>query len=222
MPTPSENVKMIQEKIQAICSKRGRLPSEVTTIAVTKGVSVDLIKSAFQAGLSIFGENRVQEAQEKIKAIQGGIHWHFIGHLQTNKVKDAVSLFEMIQSVDSLRLAQKLNEISAQRGHPLQILLEINIGQELNKCGVLETELDGILKEIKKLSHLDLRGLMTVAPFFENPEDVRPYFKKMKILFDRLEKPEILSMGMSHDFEIAIEEGTTMIRLGQAIFGPRS
>ncbi len=206
----------------ATCHKKNRLPCEITLVGVTKTVSLERIQEAIDAGLTFFGENRIQEAKEKIKFLGNKARWHFIGHLQTNKAKEAIELFEMIQSVDSIRLAEKLNQVAEQSNKILPVLLEVNIGKEITKHGFVEEEVLNMSKELKRLSNIQIKGLMTVAPYSENPEDVRPFFKKMKNLFCELEKPEILSMGMSHDYRIAIEEGSTMIRLGQAIFGARS
>ncbi len=218
----AKNINQIQQNINIACHKKNRLPTEITLLGVTKTVSPERIQEAMDAGLTFFGENRVQEAKEKIKISNKPLHWHFIGHLQTNKAKEAIELFEIIQSVDSMRLAEKLNQAAEETNKILPILLEVNIGQEITKHGFLEEEVLGISKKINQLSNIQIKGLMTVAPYSENPENVRPFFKKMKNLFCRLEKPEILSMGMSHDYRIAIEEGSTMIRLGQAIFGARS
>lgn len=222
----AENVLIINDRISRAARKAGRDPSEITLIAVTKTVELKRIKEAVSAGLRTFGENYVQEAQEKIAKIKDKhVRWHFIGHLQKNKAKFAVELFNMIHTVDSLELAQELNKKAAA---PLEILIEVNIGKEKTKAG---TDPEGAVKLAKAISgmpNLRLRGLMAIPPQFEEAEMSRPYFAMIRRLAERINKEKFpgvfvrdLSMGMSNDFEVAIEEGATMIRIGTAIFGTR-
>ncbi|MBI1869616.1 MAG: YggS family pyridoxal phosphate-dependent enzyme [Chlamydiae bacterium] len=219
MSTLRERLKIIQRSIEQSSTKVDRNPSEIALLAVTKNISPDKILEAVASGITLFGESRIQEAREKIMQFPTHLTWHLIGHLQTNKVKEALETFQMIQSVDSLRLAEKIHRMEVQLNKTIDILLEVNIGEEKSKFGFREEELTAAVSNIKKWDHLRIRGLMTIAPFLENLEEVRPYFKKMKTLFDRFKDMDILSMGMSHDFTIAIEEGSTMVRIGQAIFG---
>lgn len=217
----AENLKSIRTQIQQSCARVGRSPQEISFIAVTKQVSVEKIFYAHSLGIDHFGENRIQEAKMKIGQLPNTLKWHMIGHLQTNKVKDAVVMFDMIQSLDSLRLAERLRRVAREVDKTVEVLLEVNIGKEPTKSGFLEHEVKDVFDKIQKWEGLKVRGLMTVAPLLVNPEEVRPFFKKMRILFEGLKGLEILSMGMSHDYSVAIEEGSTMIRVGQALFGPR-
>ncbi len=210
----------VRERIEAACQRAGRNPDEVTLIGVTKTVGPEAVVEAYEAGLCDFGENRVQEAVAKIEALaQLGIepHWHMIGHLQKNKVKLAAGRFGIIHSVDSVRLSR---EISRRYGSHVPVLLEVNVAQDAAKFGFAPEEVATALKEIVVLPHLDVRGLMTIAPFTTNPQETRPTFRRLRELRDELALTE-LSMGMSGDFEVAIEEGATMVRVGTAIFGPR-
>ena len=216
-----QNLERVRERIEAACRRVGRKSSEVTLIGVTKTVGVEAVVEAYEAGLRDFGENRVQEALAKMEAVrQLGFEprWHMIGHLQTNKVKIAAGRFGIIHSVDSVRLA---NEISRRHESLVPVLLEVNVAQDAAKFGFAPEEVAAALREIAVLPHLDARGLMTIAPQANNPEDTRPTFQRLRALRDELELSE-LSMGMSGDFEVAIEEGATMIRVGTAIFGSRS
>ena len=216
-----ENLERVRERIEASCQRAGRTPSEVALIGVTKTVGAEAVVEAYEAGLRDFGENRVQEAVAKMEAVeQLGFEprWHMIGHLQTNKVKIAAGRFGIIHSVDSVRLAK---EISRRYESPVSVLLEVNVAQDAAKFGFAPEEVAAALREIAVLPHLDARGLMTIAPQTNNPEDTRPTFRRLRDLRDELALNE-LSMGMSGDFEVAIEEGATMIRVGTAIFGPRS
>jgi pyridoxal phosphate enzyme (YggS family) len=216
-----ENLQCIRNQIQQSCTKVKRSPNEILLVAATKGVSDEKILEVSIHGIVDFGENRVQEATEKISKLPSRLKWHMIGHLQSNKTKVAANLFNMIQSVDSIKLAERLQGASTELGKIIEVLLEVNIGKEETKFGFLEEDVERVLDQIRKWSGLKVRGLMTVAPLLKDSEEVRPYFRKMNTLFHRLEGLEILSMGMSHDYPIAIEEGATMIRLGQAIFGSR-
>ena len=216
-----ENLERVRERIEAASQRVGRMSSEVTLIGVTKTVGVEAVVEAYEAGLRDFGENRVQEALAKMEAVrQLGFEprWHMIGHLQTNKVKIAAGRFGIIHSVDSVRLA---NEISRRYESLVPVLLEVNVAQDAAKFGFAPEEVAAALREIAVLPHLDARGLMTIAPQTNNPEDTRPTFRRLRALRDELELSE-LSMGMSGDFEVAVEEGATMIRVGTAIFGSRS
>ena len=209
--------------------RAGRRAEEITLVAVSKTFSADAIRAAYEAGLRGFGENRVQEfesKQPKLEDLADAV-WHLIGHLQSNKARRAVHLFHRVDSIDSLALAQKLDSAAAAESKRVPVLIEVHLGGEATKSGVTESDLPALAGGIEKLSHLELRGLMTIPPYCDDPEAARPYFRKLRELRDgisqRLE-PELpaLSMGMSHDFEVAIEEGATEIRLGTALFGQRN
>ena len=215
-----DNLRRVQERIEAACQRAGRSPDEVTLVGVTKTVGPDAVIEAYEAGLRDFGENRVQEAVAKIDTVaQLGVEarWHLIGHLQTNKVKLAAGCFGIIHSVDSVRLSR---EISRRYESDVPVLLEVNVAQDPAKFGFAPEEVAAALREIAVLPHLDVRGLMTIAPITTNPDETRPTFRRLRELRDDLALAE-LSMGMSGDFEVAIEEGATMVRVGTAIFGPR-
>lgn len=228
-----ENASNILKKISHAAMRAGRNPDEVKLIAVTKTVGIETIKDAIDAGLRIFGENRVQEAQKKISYLKSqipnsNIEWHFIGHLQKNKAKYAVQLFDLIHSVDSIELAEELNKQAEKIGKTQRVLVQVKLSEEETKHGISEDELILLVEEIKKLKNLKLEGLMTMPPFFDNPEEARPYFKRLREIRDNINSLRImhyalreLSMGMSNDFEVAIEEGATMVRIGTAIFGER-
>lgn len=194
-----------------------RIPAHVTLVAVTKTVPPEHVDDALNAGITIFGENKIQEAKAKIPLVSSRARWHFIGHLQSNKARDAVELFELIHSVDSVKLAGELNKCADRAGKTQPILLEVNVSGEASKFGIKPQDLPATLAEIQKLSRLEVRGLMTVPPLKKDP---RPYFRQLRQLRDETGLRE-LSMGMSHDFEIAIEEGATIVRVGTAIFGER-
>ncbi|MEW6738359.1 MAG: YggS family pyridoxal phosphate-dependent enzyme [Nitrospirota bacterium] len=226
-----ENASNILKKISHAAMRAGRSPDEVKLIAVTKTVGIEAIKDAIDAGLRIFGENRVQEAQKKISDLKSeisnsNIEWHLIGHLQKNKAKYAVQLFDLIHTVDSVELAEELNKQAEKIGKIQRVLVQVKLSEEETKHGISEDELILLLEEIKKLKNLKLEGLMTMPPFFEDPERARQYFRRLREIRDNAEQkgfklPE-LSMGMSGDFEVAIEEGATMVRIGTAIFGERN
>ena len=203
----------LQDRIRA----SGR---EITLLAVTKTIPPERVDAALAAGITVFGENKVQEAKAKIPLVSSRAHWHFIGHLQSNKARDAVELFELIHSVDSVKLAGELDKWAGHAGKTQPILLEINVAGEAQKFGIKPEDLPATLAQINQLSRLDVRGLMTVPPYCEEAEKVRPYFRRLRELRDATGLCE-LSMGMSHDFEIAIEEGATIVRVGTAIFGER-
>jgi hypothetical protein len=214
------NVRDVNRRIARACERSRRSPDEVTLVAVTKGVETSAIRAAFDSGIRDFGENRVQEAEGKIAQLSDlkpAVTWHMVGHLQSNKAKAAVELFDIIHSVDSVRLAEILSR-RAQKTLP--VLLEVNVSGEVTKAGFSLGELVVAVKEIGQLPNLKLMGLMTVAPVTTEPEAVRPVFRKLRELRDSLGLKH-LSMGMTDDFEVAIEEGTTMLRIGRAIFGER-
>jgi hypothetical protein len=216
----------IQQRIARACARAGRDPASVTLLPVTKAQPPETINQAAKLGLTRFGENKVQEAKAKIPLCSSRLRWHMIGHLQTNKCRDAVELFEMIQSVDSLRLAQEINRHADQAGKSIPVLLEVNIAGEASKYGYRPQQLLSDLLRLKGLPQLEIQGLMTVPPWTPDAEKVRPQFRQMRELKDRCEQMlgtplPCLSMGMSGDFEAAVEEGATMVRIGTALFGPR-
>lgn len=227
-----ENVASIRERIAAAARRAGRSGDEIALMAVTKTHRPELIREAYAAGLRLFGENRVQEFASKAAALAdlAGAEWHMIGHLQTNKSAKAVELFAAVDSVDSLKLAEKLNASALEHGKKLPVLIEVNVGGEAAKSGVApdSQELEQLLSAAPRLEALEFRGLMSVPPFTDDPEGARPYFKKLRQLRDAIAARklpgvgmDVLSMGMSHDFGVAIEEGSTCVRLGTAIFGER-
>jgi pyridoxal phosphate enzyme (YggS family) len=220
------NFQKINERIAAACARAGREPSSVTLLAVTKNHPPAVVREACDLGLALFGENRVQEAKAKIPQCPGNIRWHMIGHLQSNKSRDAVGLFAMIHSIDSLHLAEAVNSAAEKFAKTMPILLEVNVAGESSKFGYRPEALLAELKQINALQKIEIHGLMTVAPWSAEPEKVRPVFRRLRDLKreceDALGAPlPHLSMGMTDDFEVAIEEGATIIRLGSALFGPR-
>ena len=229
----ADNIAQVQAQIAAAAHRAARNPKEITLMGVTKTFPVEAILQAHAAGLRVFGENRVQEFSSKIDALRDlpGTEWHLIGHLQTNKAAKAAELFDAVDSVDSARMADKLNASAASAGKILSILIEINVGGEQAKSGVApnSAELQQILQGAPRWTNLTIHGLMTVPPYTEAPEGSRPYFRELRQIRDHLAArnlPQVattvLSMGMSHDFEVAIEEGSTCVRVGTAIFGGRS
>ena len=220
----------VRRRIEKAATAAGREPETVKLVAVSKTVPAERVRPALQAGVTILGENYVQEAREKIDALgTDGIEWHFIGHLQTNKAKYAVRLFDLIHSVDSLKLAKELNKRAAGLDKIQPILVQVNISGEESKSGVDTEEALDLVTGISPLEHLAVRGLMTMPPFFNAPEKVRPYFQSLRSLQALIRKEGIpnvdmseLSMGMTGDFEVAIEEGATLVRIGTAIFGART
>ena len=220
------NLGTIREQIAAAAEKSGRNPSDIRLVAVSKTHPAEAVAAAVAAGQRVFGESRVQEAREKIPACPPGLDWHFIGHLQKNKVRQALPLFSFFHSIDSPALAQAMDRIAGEAGKPVEGLLEVNISGEETKHGFIPEELRKEFAALAKLPHLRIRGLMTMAPYSENPEDARPVFSALRELCDELQSahghplPE-LSMGMSGDFEPAIEEGATLVRVGSSIFGAR-
>ena len=228
----SERIPSVFKKITYAALRTGRNPEEIKLIAVTKSQSIDKIKEASQLGLRIFGENRVQEAKIKIEALKEfiaqwkmNIEWHMIGHLQSNKVKEAVRLFEIIHSMDSEKLAILINKEAEKVGKIQRVLIQVKLSQEESKYGVNIDKIEELMEFCTNLPNLKVEGLMTIPPYFENPEDSRPYFKNLRQIKEILSQKgyclKELSMGMSNDFEVAIEEGATMVRIGTALFGQR-
>ncbi len=229
----SENIAEIRERIERAARRAGRPAGSVSLMAVTKTHPAGRIREAYEAGLRIFGENRVQEFAGKAEALRDlqGAEWHMIGHLQTNKAGKAVELFSAVDSVDSVKLAEKLDAAARKLGTQLAVLIEINVGGEEAKSGVDPDaqELEDLLLTAPRFEALRFTGLMTVPPYTEDPEGARPYFRQLRALRDKIawrKLPsvwmDVLSMGMSHDFDVAIEEGSTCVRVGTAIFGERS
>ncbi len=220
------NLKNVQQRVAAACARTGRDPSSVTLVTVSKGHPADVVCAAADLGVCLFGENRVQEARIKIGQCPSRLQWHLIGHLQSNKCRDAVHFFAMIQSVDSLSLAREINKWAEKSAKTMPVLLEANVAGESSKFGYSPANLLLELREINALPKIEVHGLMTVAPWTQEAEKVRPVFRQLRELKKQCE--EILgaplahlSMGMSGDFEVAVEEGATMIRLGSAVLGPR-
>ena len=221
------NLDSIRKRIIAACLRARREPSSVQLLAVTKSHPPEAVAAAAQLGLTLFGENKVQEAKAKIPLCPGKLRWHFIGHLQSNKCRDAVELFEMVQSVDSLPLAREVARRAEQAAKTMPILLEVNVAGEASKFGYAPEKLLAELAAINALPKIEIHGLMTVPPWSAEPEQSRPHFRRLREIKERCEQilgaPRLhLSMGMSGDFEVAIEEGATMIRIGTALFGPRT
>jgi hypothetical protein len=223
----AENLDRIRDRIRQACERAGRAVETVTLQAVSKNQPPENIHAAAKLGLNLFGENRVQEAKIKIGQCPGNVRWHLIGHLQSNKCRDAVHFFEMIQSVDSLALAQEIDKWAAKSAKTMPILLEVNVAGESSKFGYKPELLLEELARVNDLKKLEIHGLMTVAPWSAESEKVRPVFRRLRELKEQCEEilgaplPD-LSMGMSGDFEVAIEEGATLIRIGTALFGPRA
>ncbi len=232
-----ENLEQIEKRIQAACDRSGRAREEVLLIAVSKTKPASMVREAMEAGIRDFGENKVQELCEKAEEIKGlterpeagAINWHLIGHLQRNKVKYVVDQACLIHSVDSLRLAEEIQKEAAKKDCHVDILIEVNIGDEESKSGVAKEEAVGLVRAVAPLSRVHIKGLMAVAPIVSEPEESRPYFQEMFRLREEIRFMELpgvemreLSMGMTGDFEVAVEEGATMVRVGTAIFGGRN
>jgi hypothetical protein len=225
----AENLKGIRERIEKATNRAGRNPEQVKLLAATKDVDPERIIEAVRCGVDTFGENYAQELRDKHdvveKALRKKIKWHFIGRLQKNKVKYILDRAELIHSLDSLSVAEEINRRAEKLGIKVPVLLEVNIGEEESKGGLKPQQLEEFLLELGRFSQVDVKGLMTIAPFFDNPEMARPYFMQLRQLRDKLQIrfPNLreLSMGMSGDFEVAIEEGATIVRIGTAIFGAR-
>lgn len=225
MSTIKESLLRVNERIGKAAQRSGRDPSEVKLVAVSKTVEVARIREAIEAGVSILGENYVQEAQKKIEEIGQSITWHFIGHLQSNKAKYAVRLFDMIHSLDSIELAEELNRRAQREGKSIKVMIEVNLSGETTKFGTEEERAFDIARKVINLKALSLMGLMTMPPYFDDPEQGRPYYIRLRELKGKMIQEGIplrdLSMGMSNDYEVAIEEGATYVRVGTAIFGER-
>lgn len=226
----SSNLSQIRAQIEQAARKAGRNPDTVKLVAVSKFVAVDRIQEALSCNQTLFGENYLQEAAEKIAAIGNGARWHFIGHLQSNKAKQAVALFDMVETVDRLKIAKALDAQAKSQGKTLSILIQVNIGREPQKSGVLPEEARQLLQAIRRETDLQVCGLMTMPPFFDAPQRSRPFFRALRELADTLATHQLfadntqveLSMGMSGDYQVAIEEGATIVRVGTALFGSRS
>lgn len=223
-----EKLENVEERISAACERAGRNRSEVTLIAVSKTKPVETLREAYGLGVRVFGENKVQELVDKYGALPEDIHWHMIGHLQRNKVKYIIDKAELIHSVDSLRLAETIEKEAEKHNITANILIEVNVAREESKFGVMPEELDEIVEKIAGFNHLNVKGLMTIAPYVENPEENRAVFARLrKLSVDIASKNvdnmnmSILSMGMTNDYEVAVEEGATMVRVGTGIFGER-
>ncbi len=223
--TIRDRLLLVQDRIRAAASRVGRQASSVTLVAVSKAMPLDVIREGVEAGITILGENRVQEARDKIAALPHVARWHLVGHLQTNKAKLAIQLFELIHSLDSLKLAQILDRLGQELAKPMRCLIEVNLGGEQSKSGMTEDGVRPLLEGAAGLRRLRIEGLMAIPPFLPDPEQIRPYFRRLRTLRDKLRDEgfalDELSMGMTHDFEVAIEEGATLVRIGTAIFGPR-
>ena len=224
-----DRLEEVEERIQEACRRAGRDRSEVTLIAVSKTKPAEVLKEAYDLGIRVFGENKVQELTEKYEVLPKDIRWHMIGHLQTNKVKYIADKVELIHSVDSLKLAETIEKEAAKRNRTIDILVEVNVAEEESKFGLKMEEVIPFIEKVAGFSHINVRGLMTIAPFVENPEKNRSVFADLrKLSVDITEKNidnvnvRILSMGMTNDYEVAIEEGATMVRVGTGIFGARN
>jgi len=224
--TIKNNLEIINEKIKKAALKANKNPQEIKLVAVTKTATIEQIKEAISAGVKIIGENKVQEAKEKYQILSANIEWHLVGHLQTNKVKYAIEIFDFIHSVDSIKLAKEIDRRSLQFGMITNVLVEVNVSGEETKYGIKSEEIEPFLKEISEFSRIKVRGLMTIAPIAEDKEEVRPYFRKLRELSKEIKskniknvKMDYLSMGMTDDFEVAIEEGANMVRIGRGVFG---
>ena len=223
------NHRNIIRRINEAAAKVGRDAREVKLLAAAKSQDMDAIRAAIAAGVNLIGENYVQEAQAKKQKTDNPVEWHLIGHLQRNKAKAAVELFDVIESLDSAALARELDKEGAKQAKKVRALIEVNLGGEGSKSGIAKQQLNGLLEETERLAHITVEGLMTVPPFRENPEEVRRYFRELAELRAKLGDLRLsnvalkeLSMGMTHDYAVAIEEGATIVRIGTALFGPRS
>jgi PLP dependent protein len=222
------NYRKIIDRISEAALRVGRNPREIKLLAAAKSQSVELVQAAIAVGVRLIGENYVQEAEGKRQVISEAVEWHMIGHLQRNKVKTALSTFNLIQSLDSVALARELDKEGRRSGKKVRTLIEINLGDEQAKSGIRRGKVAELVERLSEMAHLQVEGLMAVPPFKENPEEIRPYFRSLKELQVELQGRKIpngsfneLSMGMTHDYPIAIEEGATIVRIGTALFGPR-
>ena len=223
-----ENLEKVEENIQAACDRAGRKRDEVTLIAVSKTKPVEMLQEAYDLGVRINGENKAQELASKYEVLPKDIHWHMIGHMQRNKVKYIIDKVDLIHSVDSVRLAETIDKEAAKKGIVVNVLLEVNMAKEDTKFGLMPEEVMDFIHEIVIFQHIKVQGLMTIAPFVENPEENRPIFAHLRKLSVDIAKKNIdnitmsiLSMGMTNDYQVAIEEGATMVRVGTGIFGAR-
>jgi pyridoxal phosphate enzyme (YggS family) len=223
-----ERLARVRDRVARAAEFAGRSAENITLIAVSKTFDSTTVQKAVDAGASELGENRVQEALAKVGLVQGDVRWHLIGHLQSNKARQAVETFDVIHTVDSSELAGRLDRIAGEMGRRPSVLVQVDLAQEATKSGARETELTSIIETLDSSRHLKFQGLMTLPPFFDSPEQTRPYFRELREIFEGLNRSRSserklteLSMGMSHDFEVAIEEGATMVRVGTAIFGSR-
>ena len=225
-----DRVAAVRERIARAAERAARLPGEVRLVAISKTHPPEAVRAAFAAGVRDFGENRVQEAEPKISATvdlrESGLRWHLVGHLQSNKARRAASLFEVVQSLDSLDLALRLARAGVEAGRPVRTLVQVDLAGEATKFGLAEAELLPVLEALRGKEGLRIEGLMVLPPYFEDPEQARPYFRRLRSLHDRAQAAGLLegrelSMGMSHDYEAAVEEGATMVRVCSAIFGER-
>jgi pyridoxal phosphate enzyme (YggS family) len=224
----ANNLKTVITRIEAAAQRAGRDPSAVRLVVVTKTVNIERIRDAVSSGAMILGENRVREAKEKIEKLGAIARWHLIGRLQTNKAKYAVKLFDLIHSVDTLELAREIDKQAAKAGSVQEVLIEVSIAGEASKAGMAVKDAPALVREAAKFRNISIKGLMTMPPFSEDPEDSRPYFTVLRGLSENIAQQNIpnvsmreLSMGMSGDFEVAVEEGATLVRVGTAIFGER-
>jgi pyridoxal phosphate enzyme (YggS family) len=227
----ADRVAAVRERMARAAERASRAPEGVTLVAVSKTFPAEMVRTAFAAGVRDFGENRVQEGEAKVSALEGlrpeGLRWHLVGHLQSNKARKAVALFDVIQSVDSVELAQRLARTASEVGRTLGVLVQVDLAGETRKFGLPEAAVPGALEKMRGLDGLRVGGLMVLPPYLDDPEDVRPYFRRLRELRDRMRAKGLLdgddlSMGMSHDFEAAVEEGATIVRVGSAIFGERT
>lgn len=224
----TENLRNVERRIDEACRRSGRKREDVTLIAVSKTKPIEMLREAYDAGARYFGENKVQELADKYEEMSGDIHWQMIGHLQRNKVKYIIDKAELIHSVDSIRLAETIEKEAAKKGLIANVLLEVNMAREESKFGLMPEEVLDFVKEIVRFRHIRVQGLMTIAPFVEDPEENRIHFANLRKLSVDIVKENVnnvnmsvLSMGMTNDFEVAVEEGATMVRVGTAIFGER-
>lgn len=225
----AENLKEVEKRIQEACDRAGRSRDEVTLIAVSKTKPVSMLQEIYQEGVRDFGENKVQELTDKYETMEKDIHWHMIGHLQRNKVKYIVDKVKLIHSVDSIRLAETIEQEAAKKDVIVNILIEVNVAEEESKFGLKTDEVEELVRKVAEFPHIKVKGFMTIAPFVENPEENRNVFATLRKLSVDIAKKnidnvsiEILSMGMTNDYEVAIEEGATMVRVGTGIFGARN
>jgi pyridoxal phosphate enzyme (YggS family) len=222
------NYRRIIERISAAAARAGRSPDAIRLLAAAKSQDIELVRAAVDAGVSLIGENYVQEAQEKKAKIGESVEWHMIGHLQRNKAKAAVLLFDVIESLDSIVLARELDREGRKQGAKVRAYIEVNLGGEASKSGILSPNLPELIEAVGELSHLHIAGLMVVPPMSDDPAEARPYFCELRELSEKLNARKIpnvdireLSMGMTHDYIVAVEEGATIVRIGTALFGPR-